>query len=763
MRQFRRRSWLRPQRFLAPLVASVSMVPRARRRRRAALSLAGAASLLAGTFLALAPAASAANSTFAVTEVGTAAAVASGIAADPVTDTVYAATSAGSDNGIAVIDAATNTLTTQISLADTPTVVAVDPASDTVYAFSDTIPHTSYAIDGTTDAVTPIDMPSGFYPDGAAVNPTTDMVYVTDLAHQSVVVIDGTTDAITATIPLTDPVLDPTAEPEGVAVDTTTNTIYVADDTGDQVEVIDGATNTVASRIPLPAGSEPRGITADPNGGTVYVGDYGTGMISVIDTASDSVSTLASGIGNPYGVALDPGTGTLYVTGLGPTYESLGTTDAIDTTTGAITAQIPRGGTTVAVTPASDGSAYVDGSPAAVGSGSVTVITPSTVNTMSPVYVDDTGFTFTVGQSGQYQLTASAIPAATFSVTGLPAGLTLSPSGLLSGTPAAGSEGTYVAPLTVSNGIPPEYLSSIDVTIEQPPPYAVQASQQSGYCLDNTGGLASDGNPIQIWSCSGNTNQGWEYLPSVNGIAGDYQLENSNGLCLDDPGDSAVNGTKVQLWSCLGDASQQWTAVAADGIFTEYVNANGLCLDNSGNATVDGNRVQVWACNGDAALHWYGPSSQSGIFPPVSEVRASKASGFCLDNTGGLAVDGNPIQIWSCLGNADQGWKYVPSVNGVTGDYQLENSNGLCLDDPGDSIRNGTNVQLWSCLGDASQTWTQATVGDYVEYVNTANGLCLDNTGDALTDGNRVQVWDCNGDPAQQWAGPSADSGTASA
>ena len=247
----------------------------------------------------------------------------------------------------------------------------------------------------------------------------------------------------------------------------------------------------------------------------------------------------------------------------------------------------------------------------------------------------------------------------------------------------------------------------------------------------------------------------------MNGVANDFQLENSNGMCLDDPGDSAVNGTRVQLWSCLGNPNQQWTAVTVDGSFTEYVNANGLCLDNAGNAAADGSRVQVWACNGDAAQHWYGPSPQSSTIPPAYPVQASQQSGFCLDNTGGNSRDGNPIHVWSCLGNANQGWKYVPSVNGVAGDFQLENSNGRCLDDPRDSAVNGTKVQLWSCLGNPNQTWTQATAGSYVEYVN-ANGLCLDNTGNSLTDGNRVQVWACLGDPAQQWYGPSSQSGVAS-
>ena len=336
-------------------------------------------------------------------------------------------------------------------------------------------------------------------------------------------------------------------------------------------------------------------------------------------------------------------------------------------------------------------------------------------------------------------------------------------------TTEIGSTGTNIAALALVPGTTSLWgAGSVDTTTGSnatiwaygtpptaPSPDEVQASQQSGFCLDNTGDSSADGNPIQVWSCLGDASQGWTYVPSANGVAGDYQLENSNGSCLDDPADSAVNGTRVQLWSCLGDASQIWTQVAV-GSYAEYQNANGLCLDNTGNALTDGNRVQVWACNGDVAQQWYGPSLQSGTL--FYAVQASQASGFCLDNTGGLAADGNPIQIWSCSGNTNQGWKYVPSVNGVAGDYQLENSNGLCLDDPGDSAVNGTGVQLWSCLGDASQTWTQAGVNGYTEYVN-ANGLCLDNTGDALTDGNRVQVWACNGDTAQQWFGPGPQSG----
>ena len=769
------------------------------------------------------------------------------VAVDPATNTVYA----GIDNGhaVAVIDGASNAETALINLPNIPNTVAVDPATDTVYAICGQNAAAGVdVIDGATNAITTkISLPSTLVATAAAVDPVTDMLYITDYYDGTVIVINGSTNTVAATVPLTDPVLDPKPRARGVAVDTATNTIYVADLDGNQIEMIDGTTNQVTGRITLPASSEPDGIAADPAAGLVYVADQGTGSISMIDTATHGVSTLASGMSKPEGLALDAGTRTLYaISGTGSA-DNLSTTYVIDTASGAIDAQIPRGGLSAAVL-TTGGPLYVDGADAVGGfDGDVTVITPSTVNTMSPVVVGNTGFTFTVGQAGQGQLTASATPQASFSATGMPSWLSLSPAGLLSGTPPAGTGGNYPIVITAANGVapadtipgyvavdePPTITSADQATfqegvagsftmtatgwpgpefsesgalpagltfyssgvlsgtpapgtagvypitvtasslvgsatqqftlaVEQQQPYEVQASQQSGFCLDNSGGSSRDGNPIQVWSCLGNANQGWTHVPSVNRVAGDFQLENSNGMCLDDPGDSAVNGTRVQLWSCLGNPNQQWTAVTVDGSFTEYVNANGLCLDNTGNAAADGKRVQVWACNEDAAQHWYGPSPQSSTIPAAYPVQASQQSGFCLDNTGGSSRDGNPIHVWSCLGNANQGWKYVPSVNGVAGDFQLENSNGMCLDDPLDSAVDGTKVQLWSCLGNPNQTWTQVNVGSYTEYVNT-NGLCLDNTGNSLTDGNRIQVWACLGDPAQQWYGPSPQSGIASA
>ena len=70
--------------------------------------------------------------------------------------------------------------------------------------------------------------------------------------------------------------------------------------------------------------------------------------------------------------------------------------------------------------------------------------TPLAVNT-APVFTSATSVTFFAGLRSRFQVAATGVPAPTFDIGGptLPTGLTFTSSGLLSGTPAAGTEGTY--------------------------------------------------------------------------------------------------------------------------------------------------------------------------------------------------------------------------------------------------------------------------------------------------------------------------------
>ena len=79
--------------------------------------------------------------------------------------------------------------------------------------------------------------------------------------------------------------------------------------------------------------------------------------------------------------------------------------------------------------------------------------------------------TFVVGTAGSFTVVSKGYPAPTFSEMGtLPSGVTLnSTTGVLSGTPGAGTGGTYPITLKASNGIGTDATQSFTLTVNQAP------------------------------------------------------------------------------------------------------------------------------------------------------------------------------------------------------------------------------------------------------------------------------------------------------
>ncbi len=88
-----------------------------------------------------------------------------------------------------------------------------------------------------------------------------------------------------------------------------------------------------------------------------------------------------------------------------------------------------------------------------------------------PTFTSTANTTFTTGTAGTFTVTATGFPAPTFSLTGaLPTGVTFNTTtGVLSGTPATGTGGTYPLTISVSNGVNPAVNQSFTLTVNQPP------------------------------------------------------------------------------------------------------------------------------------------------------------------------------------------------------------------------------------------------------------------------------------------------------
>jgi hypothetical protein len=128
-------------------------------------------------------------------------------------------------------------------------------------------------------------------------------------------------------------------------------------------------------------------------------------------------------------------------------------------------------------------------------------------------------------------------------------------------------------------------------------------SGSSGWCLDNSGGSASAGNAIDIYSC----NDTWDAQMWTVEDDGTLRIQN---MCLDVKGGSSANGTPVLLNTCNGSGSpgEQWQPQANGSLLN--VNS-GKCLGISGTVG-NGATAMIWSCDGADTQVWNLPLPAPG-------------------------------------------------------------------------------------------------------------------------------------------------------
>ncbi len=97
----------------------------------------------------------------------------------------------------------------------------------------------------------------------------------------------------------------------------------------------------------------------------------------------------------------------------------------------------------------------------------------------APAFTSANTTTFTVASPGSFTVTATGFPSPALSLTSgtLPAGVTFAPAtGVLSGTPAAGSGGAYPLSFTASNGVAPNATQSFTLVVNSPTTVSVTSS-----------------------------------------------------------------------------------------------------------------------------------------------------------------------------------------------------------------------------------------------------------------------------------------------
>ncbi len=257
-----------------------------------------------------------------------------------------------------------------------------------------------------------------------------------------------------------------------------------------------GTFGVTTGGYPAPAlsdsGSLPSGVTFVDNGdgtGTLSgtPADGSGGVYSITITASNGVGTVATqsfSLTVKQAATITSAASTTFTTGDAGSFTV--TTTGFPTAALSETDPLPSG---VTFTDNGDGTASLSGTPAA-GSGGLysisvkanngvgTAATQSFTLTVDQASAITSGAsaTFVVGTAGSFTVTTTGYPAAAISEIGnLPDGVTLVDNGdstaTLSGTPAAGSAGSYAFTVKAFNNVGAAAIQSFTLTVDQAPSF----------------------------------------------------------------------------------------------------------------------------------------------------------------------------------------------------------------------------------------------------------------------------------------------------
>lgn len=282
-------------------------------------------------------------------------------------------------------------------------------------------------------------------------------------------------------------------------------------------------------------------------------------------------------------------------------------------------------------------------------------------------------------------------------------------------------------------------------------------SAQTTYSYDPAGNLVSTAEPNGITESRSYDNAG--QLTGISDATSSAVLD-SYGLALDPDGqptqvavtqDGTAEPTRYYGYdnagrltsacysstgsaACSAAAAGTGTGTAPDpGPVTGAVTGGeiGMCLDDAADSGSAGNKIQVWHCLGNAEQTL-----------TVTAAGQLKLAGGCVTASGTSA--GSLVALQPCVASSGaQQWR------AGSGSVLVSAVSGLCLDDPGGSTTNGTQADIATCSGSAQQEW--GLPGGGSDWITAGiTGICADDSGGSASPGAAVVIWACNGNTGQQ-------------
>ncbi|MFJ9005651.1 RICIN domain-containing protein [Streptomyces canus] len=150
----------------------------------------------------------------------------------------------------------------------------------------------------------------------------------------------------------------------------------------------------------------------------------------------------------------------------------------------------------------------------------------------------------------------------------------------------------------------------------------------------------------------------------------------------------------------------------------------------------------------DAFAVYLTPASSGGeSFPDGYHQLVAAHDNLCLDVYGNSAGAGAVIDQWTCNGQGNQQFRFIPAAGGY-GELRAQNS-GLDVAVAGDSTAAGVPDIVQQTPGTAAaELWlpVRQSDGSYA-FQNKNSGLCLDVYGADSTTGRQLDQWPCKNAP----------------
>jgi Carbohydrate binding module (family 6)/Putative Ig domain/Ricin-type beta-trefoil lectin domain-like len=401
--------------------------------------------------------------------------------------------------------------------------------------------------------------------------------------------------------------------------------------------------------------------------------------------------------------------------------------------------------------------------------------------------VNPYGMSSPVGSAVNFSMQAqdsNSAQSLTYTATGLPAGISISAAGVISGSATTQGGTTVTVTATDSNGVTGSATfvwtvtpSTGGGTTPPPPPPPTEGA------YGGTPAAVPGTEQAENYDTGG---QGVAYnVTAVNGTGNSYR---SDGVDLEATADTG--GGYDLGWTGSGQWFRYTVDVATAGTYTVSLRVaapgavtDALHIANSSGTNLSGDvslpatggyqdwttatatvtlpaGVQTLTVDQDNAgwnLNSMTFAATASGTPTWYEIK-NENSGLCAGAAGGATANGTAVEQLACTGATSQLWQLVPASAGydevLNDNAQTEGESWNITGGVG-ATASGDLLQLWQYGG---TTNTNALFGadlqsnGYYDFVADNSGLCIDTPGASTASGVQLQQYTCNGTGAQEFS-----------